>query len=76
MNKRLVKKIVFLLMAALTLFMVAVTHVAAQEIPFYWDNINVTIDLQANGDMLVTETQKICVYRKLQQSTVSLYPFR
>jgi hypothetical protein len=38
MNKRLVKKIVFLLMAALTLFMVTVTHVAAQEIPFYWDN--------------------------------------
>ena len=58
MNKRLVKKIVFLLMAALTLFMVAVTHVAAQEIPFYWDNINVTIDVQTNGDMLVTETQK------------------
>jgi len=58
MNKRLVKKIVFLLMAALTLFMVTVTHVAAQEIPFYWDNINVTIDVQTNGDMLVTETQK------------------
>jgi len=58
MNKRLVKKIVCLLMAALTLFMVTVTHVAAQEIPFYWDNINVTIDVQTNGDMLVTETQK------------------
>jgi hypothetical protein len=58
MNKRLVKKIVFFLMAAVTLFMVTVTHVAAQEIPFYWDNINVTIDVQTNGDMLVTETQK------------------
>ncbi|MGB8686692.1 MAG: DUF2207 domain-containing protein [Microcoleus sp.] len=38
--------------------MVTVTHVAAQQLPFYWDNINVTIDLQTNGDMLVTETQK------------------
>jgi hypothetical protein len=26
--------------------------------PFYWDSINVVIDLQPNGDMWVTETQK------------------
>ncbi|MEG3879707.1 DUF2207 domain-containing protein [Microcoleus sp. herbarium7] len=45
-------------MATATLFMVAVTHVAAQAAPFYWENINVTIDVQTNGDMLVTETQK------------------
>ena len=57
-NKRLIKKIVFLLMASLSLFLVTVTHAAAQQLPFYWDNINVIIDVQTNGDMLVTETQK------------------
>lgn len=58
MNKRMLKKIVFLLIASLSLFFVTVTHVAAQAAPFYWENIDVNIDVQANGDMLVTETQK------------------
>ncbi|WP_341739906.1 DUF2207 domain-containing protein [Microcoleus sp. CAWBG640] len=58
MNKRILKKIVFLLIASLSLFFATVTHVAAQAAPFYWENINVTIDVQTNGDMLVTETQK------------------
>ena len=57
-NKRLLKKIVFLLMASLSLLLVTVTHAAAQQLPYYWDNINVIIDVQTNGDMLVTETQK------------------
>jgi Predicted membrane protein (DUF2207) len=57
-NKRLLKKIAFLLMASLSLLLVTVTHAAAQQLPFYWDNINVIIDVQTNGDMLVTETQK------------------
>jgi len=45
-------------MASLSLLLVTVTHAAAQQLPYYWDNINVTIDVQTNGDMLVTETQK------------------
>ena len=45
-------------MTSLTVFIVTVTQVAAQQLPFYWDNINVTIDVQTNGDMLVTEKQK------------------
>ena len=57
-NKRLIKKIVFLLMASLSLLLVTVTHAAAQQLPLYWDNINVIIDVQTNGDMLVTEAQK------------------
>ena len=57
-NKRHIKKIVFFLMTSLTIILVAVTHAAAQQLPFYWDNINVIIDVQTNGDMLVTETQK------------------
>jgi len=32
---------------------------SAQETsPFYWEFINVDIDVQDNGDMLITETQK------------------
>ena len=27
------------------------------QLPFYWDDIEVTIDVEDNGDMLVTETQ-------------------
>ncbi|MGL4884690.1 MAG: DUF2207 domain-containing protein, partial [Waterburya sp.] len=30
----------------------------AQNTPFYWDFINVTLDIQDNGDLLVTEEQK------------------
>ncbi len=58
MNERQFKKILYFLMTFLTVFMVTVTHAAAQQLPFYWDNINVIIDVQTNGDMLVTETQK------------------
>jgi len=31
---------------------------SAKSPPFYWDFINVLIDVQKNGDMLVTETRK------------------
>ncbi|MCI5130633.1 MAG: DUF2207 domain-containing protein [Candidatus Electrothrix sp. EH2] len=31
---------------------------SAKSPPFYWDFINVLIDVQQNGDMLITETQK------------------
>ena len=31
---------------------------AQSEVPFYWEFINVDIDVQENGDMLITETQK------------------
>ncbi|NJK75262.1 MAG: DUF2207 domain-containing protein, partial [Microcoleus sp. SU_5_6] len=58
LHKRRFKKIVCFLIAPLTAFLVAVTHATAQQLPFYWDNINVAIEVQANGDMLVTETQK------------------
>jgi hypothetical protein len=58
MNKRQFKKILYFFTTLLTVFLVTVTHVAAQQLPFYWENINVLIDVQTNGDMLVTETQK------------------
>jgi len=31
---------------------------AQAAVPFYWESINVDLDVQSNGDMLVTETQK------------------
>ena len=31
---------------------------AEEQTPFYWKYINVDIDVQENGDMLITETQK------------------
>lgn len=36
----------------------SLNHATAQTPPFHWDYINVNIDVQTNGDMLVTETQK------------------
>ena len=58
MNKQQLKKITYFLTILFTVFLVTVTHAAAQQLPFYWENINVLIDVQTNGDMLVTETQK------------------
>ena len=43
----------FLVLASLT-----VSTASADEPPFYWEYINVDIEVQENGDMLVTETQK------------------
>ena len=36
----------------------APTTTAQEPAPFYWEFINVDIDVQENGDMLITETQK------------------
>ncbi|MEI3648936.1 MAG: DUF2207 domain-containing protein [Dolichospermum lemmermannii FEM_B0920] len=58
MNKLLMKRISFSLLAVLVTLLITFTHAVAQEVPFYWDYINVNIDVQTNGDMLVTETQK------------------
>ncbi|MEG5059627.1 DUF2207 domain-containing protein [Microcoleus sp. A2-C5] len=58
MNKQQLKKITYFITTLFTVFLVTVTHAAAQQLPFYWENINVLIDVQTNGDMLVTETQK------------------
>ncbi|MBW4462793.1 MAG: DUF2207 domain-containing protein [Nodosilinea sp. WJT8-NPBG4] len=41
------------MVAVLTL----ITHVSASSVPFYWNFIQVEMDVQPNGDMWVTETQ-------------------
>ncbi|MFO0051975.1 MAG: DUF2207 domain-containing protein [Dolichospermum sp.] len=58
MNKQLIKRISFSLLSVLVTFLITFSHAVAQEVRFYWDYINVDIDVQNNGDMLVTETQK------------------
>ncbi|MBS9389230.1 MAG: DUF2207 domain-containing protein [Dolichospermum sp. WA123] len=58
MKKLLMRRISFSLLAMLVTVLITFTHAVAQEVPFYWDYINVNIDVQTNGDMLVTETQK------------------
>ena len=58
MNKQLIKRISFSLLSVLVTFLITFSHAVAQEVTFYWDYINVNIDVQNNGDMLVTETQK------------------
>ncbi len=42
----------------LALFLLNAQPASAESPPFYWDFINVLIDVQENGDILVTETQK------------------
>ncbi|WP_339134546.1 MAG: DUF2207 domain-containing protein [Candidatus Electrothrix sp. GW3-4] len=42
----------------LAVFLLNTQTASAKSPPFYWDFINVLIDVQQNGDMLITETQK------------------
>ena len=37
---------------------ILVQTIAQKNSPFYWEFINVELDVQKNGDMLVTESQK------------------
>ncbi len=46
------------ILSSLILLLIASLTVSAESAPFYWEFINVDIDVQENGDMLVTETQK------------------
>ncbi|NEO31188.1 MAG: DUF2207 domain-containing protein [Symploca sp. SIO3C6] len=52
-------KILFLFLLVLLTSLLAPTITLGQNnLPFYWESINVEIDVQTNGDMLITETQK------------------
>ena len=53
------KFILFPLLAAIALLSALVPGAATAQsgAPFYWESIDVLIDVQENGDMLVTETQ-------------------
>ena len=57
MNSTVIKKIGCPLIIVVVGWFVCWTAASAADMPFYWGYINVNIDLQANGDMEVTETQ-------------------
>jgi len=56
--KRIMKVSLILLIFFVGVFIYAQSVGAEEETPFYWEYINVDIDVQENGDMLITETQK------------------
>lgn len=58
MNKQWMKRAILTVITAFVVLLVNCSYLAAQGLPFYWDAINVQIDVQTNGDMLVTEEQK------------------
>jgi Predicted membrane protein (DUF2207) len=58
MNKHWMKRATLAVITAFVALFLNCNYAAAQELPFYWDFINVNIDVQTNGDMLVTEEQK------------------
>jgi len=52
------KRVLSLLLVSGIFLVTAVSSVRAGSEPFYWDFVNVEIDVQENGDMRITETQK------------------
>ncbi|MCX7110757.1 MAG: DUF2207 domain-containing protein [Proteobacteria bacterium] len=52
-----IKKVACSLIVLLVILFTPWTIASATDMPFYWKYINVNIDIQANGDMLITETQ-------------------
>lgn len=57
-NYQRFKRIILLSIAFIFGLFIAAAQANTSNLPFYWDFINVDIDVEANGDMLVTETQK------------------
>ena len=55
--RRLLLVILILAASALSSALVSDAATAQSGAPFYWESIDVLIDVQENGDMLVTETQ-------------------
>jgi Predicted membrane protein (DUF2207) len=57
MNKHPIRRIILLVLSFLVALSLGVARGVAQELPFYWDSINVNLEVQTNGDLLVTEQQ-------------------
>ncbi|MCI5120250.1 MAG: DUF2207 domain-containing protein [Candidatus Electrothrix sp. AUS4] len=49
---------VYVQATVVVLFLLNAQTASAKSPPFYWEFINVLIDVRENGDMLITETQK------------------
>lgn len=52
------KRIIILSIAFIFGLFIAVAQANTSDFPFYWDFMNVDIEVESNGDMLVTETKK------------------
>ena len=59
---------------ALTVGQNNTTKTNLSTLPFYWDFINVEIEVQNNGDMLVTETQKYVFNRESENERYRYIP--
>ncbi|MFN6539752.1 MAG: DUF2207 domain-containing protein [Nostoc sp. EkiNYC01] len=55
---KLAQRIILFCLTLLISLGLSINHVTAQQVPLYWEFINVDIAVQNNGDMLVSETQK------------------
>jgi hypothetical protein len=58
MNKQSAKRAILTFLLVLAAFFAISAHALAQVVPFYWNYINVDMDVQTNGDILVTESQQ------------------
>jgi Predicted membrane protein (DUF2207) len=58
MHKRWIRKSMFLVAMTMAILFITISGSLAQGVPFYWNYINVEIDVQENGDMLITENQE------------------
>lgn len=56
-NPKQFRRIAVVVVAILVVILVPITHSRASEVPFFWNSIQVEMDVQPNGDMWVTETQ-------------------
>ncbi|KPQ32007.1 MAG: putative membrane protein (DUF2207) [Phormidesmis priestleyi Ana] len=66
MNKKWIARTILLLFSLFCVFFTKTPVIATstQSSPFYWDRIDVNIDVQANGDMLITEEQEYVFNRE------------
>jgi len=58
MPKRALSRMLCLVLGLAIALTVPQMRPAQAAVPFYWESINVDLDVQPNGDMWVTETQK------------------
>jgi hypothetical protein len=58
MNRKWVQLTILASVISLCVVFTSSLGATAQESPFHWEYINVNMDLQKDGDILVTETQK------------------
>ncbi len=57
-TKKVVSFVLIVFFTSLSIFFTSNTFAQNTSSPFHWDYINVDINVEDNGDMLITETQK------------------